>query len=71
MSNIRPDIPRIDDTVTADNLNERAESVAVPTYDWISMPVIAVVDGLLHVDPDDTPAPRAGHGPTPETDRIR
>ena len=55
MSATRPDIPCIDDTCTAANVHERAEKIAVPVYDWISMPVIAIVDGLIHVDPDDEP----------------
>jgi len=55
MSAARPDIPCIDDTCTAANLHERAERIAVPNYDWISMPIIAVVDGLIHINPDDEP----------------
>ena len=59
MSAARPDIPRIDENCTAANVHERAEKIAVPAYDWISMPVIAIVDGLIHVDPDDAePAAR-------------
>lgn len=57
MSTARPEIPRIDDTVTAANLHERCELIAVPTYDWISMPVIAIVDGLIHIDPDGAQPP--------------
>ncbi|WP_030434354.1 hypothetical protein [Actinoplanes subtropicus] len=55
MSATRPDIPSIDETCTAANVHERAEKIAVPVYDWISMPVIAIVDGLIRVDPDDEP----------------
>ena len=65
MSAARPDIPCIDDTCTAANLHERAERIAVPNYDWISMPIIAIVDGLIHVDPD--PAPPVA--PVPATER--
>lgn len=53
MDEYRPDMPQIDDTVTAENLHERAEQVAVPNFDWINQPVRAVVDGLLHVPPAD------------------
>jgi hypothetical protein len=53
MSTVRPDIPCIDETCTSRNLHERAEKIAVPNYDWISMPIIAIVDGLLRVDPDE------------------
>jgi hypothetical protein len=59
MSATRPDIPCIDETCTAANVHERAERIAVPTYDWISMPIIAVVDGLVHIDPDDAEPPVA------------
>jgi hypothetical protein len=63
MSAVRPEIPCIDETCTSANVHERAEKVAVPVYDWISMPVIAIVDGLIHVDPDDAEPPAAE--PTP------
>ena len=46
--NDRPEMPHIDDTVTAENLHQRAEQVAVPNFDWINGPVLAVVDGLTH-----------------------
>jgi hypothetical protein len=70
MNRPRPGIPRIDDTVTAADLHERCEQVAVPNFDWMSGPVVAFVDGLLHIDPDAplprrrhyTPAPRAADG---------
>ena len=66
----RPAIPRIDDTVRAEDLHERCEQVAVPNFDWMSNPVVAFVDGLLHIDPDAplprrrryTPAPRPVDG---------
>jgi hypothetical protein len=63
MSATRPDIPCIDETCTAANVHERAERIAVPNYDWISMPIIAVVDGLIHINPDDAEPPVAE--PTP------
>ena len=55
MSAVRPEIPCIDESCTSANVHELAEKIAVPAYDWISMPVIAIVDGLIHVDPDDEP----------------
>jgi hypothetical protein len=55
MSATRPVIPCIDENCTSANVHELAEKIAVPVYDWISMPVIAIVDGLIHVDPDDEP----------------
>ena len=60
MNRPRPGHPRIDDTVTAANLHERAEQVSVPDFDWMSGPVMAFVDGLLHIDPD-APLPRRRH----------
>ncbi|MFC7532223.1 hypothetical protein [Actinoplanes sp. GCM10030250] len=57
MNRPRPGMPRFDDTVTAANVHERAEQVAVPNFDWMSGPVLAFVDGLLHIDPD-APLPR-------------
>ena len=57
MKRPRPGLPRMDDTVTAANVHERAEQVAVPNFDWMSGPVTAFVDGLLHIDPDE-PLPR-------------
>jgi hypothetical protein len=56
MSDVRPDIPDIDATVTARNVHELAEAVAVPCYNWVIMPMIAAIDGILRFDPDD-------HGP--------
>ncbi|WP_433367270.1 hypothetical protein ACQPZX_39305 [Actinoplanes sp. CA-142083] len=38
-------------------MHERALDIAIPHYDWISMPIIAIVDGMLHVDPDEGPEP--------------
>jgi hypothetical protein len=53
MSDVRPDIPRIDATVTGRNVHELAEAVAVPCYNWVISPMIAAIDGILHLDPDD------------------
>jgi hypothetical protein len=61
MSTVRPDIACIDETCTALNVHDRAVDIAVPHYDWISMPIIAIVDGLLHVDPDSAPQPGEDH----------
>ena len=44
-----PDIPRIDETVPLRKLHERCEQVAVPNFDWMSQPIVAIVDGLVHV----------------------
>ncbi|MEU4620225.1 hypothetical protein AB0G04_09635 [Actinoplanes sp. NPDC023801] len=56
MKQPRPGLPRFDATVSAANVHERAEQVAVPDFDWMSTPVVAMVDGMLHIDPD-TPLP--------------
>jgi hypothetical protein len=61
MSTVRPDIACIDETCTALNVHDRAVDIAVPHYDWISMPIIAIVAGLLHVDPDSAPQPGEDH----------
>jgi hypothetical protein len=53
LSDVRPDIPRIDATVTARNVHELAEAVAVPCYNWVIAPMIAAIDGILRLDPDD------------------
>ncbi|MEV0899647.1 hypothetical protein [Actinoplanes sp. NPDC049802] len=52
----RPSLPRI-------GLHERAEQLAVPSFDWMSAPVVAVVDGFLRIDPDAPPPPRRGYRP--------
>ena len=39
-------VARIDDTVTAANLHERAEAVAVPDFNYLEQTVEAVVNGL-------------------------
>jgi hypothetical protein len=63
MKQSRPGLPRFDATVTTANVHERAEQVAVPDFDWMSTPVLAMVDGMLHIDPD-APLP-AGRHPIP------
>ncbi|MEU4564754.1 hypothetical protein AB0F72_40770 [Actinoplanes sp. NPDC023936] len=54
---------------SSDDLHAQAESVAVPSFDWMSTPVLSVVDGFLHIDPD-APLPRRRYRPaasvTPE-----
>ncbi|MEU4428143.1 hypothetical protein AB0F81_46625 [Actinoplanes sp. NPDC024001] len=65
MKRPRPGLPRIDDTVTADDLHECCEQVAVPAFDYMSGPVMAFVDGLLHIDPD-APLPRRRYTYTPK-----
>ncbi|BBH63424.1 hypothetical protein ACTI_01090 [Actinoplanes sp. OR16] len=44
----------------SDDLHAEAEKAAVPSFDWMSTPVLSVVDGLLHIDPD-APLPRRRH----------
>ncbi|GAA3349462.1 hypothetical protein GCM10020358_71700 [Amorphoplanes nipponensis] len=39
-------VARIDDTVTAANLHERAEAVAVPDFNYLEQTIEAVVNGL-------------------------
>jgi hypothetical protein len=45
-----PDIPRIDEKLSPRKLHERCEQVAVPTFDWMSQPIVAIVDGLIHIE---------------------
>ncbi|MBB4755278.1 hypothetical protein [Actinoplanes lobatus] len=51
------------------DLHEVAEQLAVPSFDWMSTPMVAVVDGFLHIDPDaPLPQPhRPGLAPAPGT----
>ncbi|GGK99818.1 hypothetical protein [Mangrovihabitans endophyticus] len=74
MSDYRPDIPRIDDTTTPRNLHDRAERVAVPSYDWFNETLLGIVDGLTHLrrhhatppaEPDGSPHAGPGERPTP------
>jgi hypothetical protein len=58
MKHPRPGLPRFDATVSTANVHERAEQVAVPDFDWMSTPVVAMVDALLHIDPDAPLPPR-------------
>ncbi|MEU4692206.1 hypothetical protein [Actinoplanes sp. NPDC023714] len=45
---------------TSDELHAQAEKMAVPSFDWMSTPVLSVIDGFLHIDPD-APLPRRRH----------
>jgi hypothetical protein len=47
---LEPDVPHIDDTTPRRKLHERCEQVAVPNFDWMSQPIVAMVDGLVHVE---------------------
>lgn len=40
------EVARIDDTVTPENLHERAERVAVPDFNWLTQPVEAIAEAL-------------------------
>ena len=52
----RHPVARIDETVTAANVHERAEAVAVPDFNYLEQMVAGVVDGLTrrHHHADDT-----------------
>ncbi|BEL12705.1 hypothetical protein Q0Z83_108960 [Actinoplanes sichuanensis] len=60
MTRTRPGLPRFDATLTTANVHERAEQVAVPDFDWMTTPVLAIVDALLHIDMN-APLPRRPH----------
>ncbi|MFI1996616.1 hypothetical protein [Actinoplanes sp. NPDC020271] len=66
MIHVRPDVPCIDGTCTATNVHDRAERVAVPDFDYMSSPMVAMVDGIFHIDPEAPPLPRRRHRPRPE-----
>ena len=40
-------VARMDDTVTARNLHERAEQIAVPNFDYLGQTIAGVVSGLI------------------------
>lgn len=65
MNRPRPGLPRFDATVTTANVHECAEQVAVPDFDWMSTPVVAMVDALLRIDPDAPLPPRRRYRPIP------
>jgi hypothetical protein len=41
-------VARIDDTVTPDNLHERAEAIAVPDFDYLQQGIDAIISGVVH-----------------------
>ena len=47
---LEPETPHIDDTTPRRKLHERCEQVAVPSFDWMSQPIVAMVDGMVHVE---------------------
>ncbi|MEU8664715.1 hypothetical protein [Actinoplanes philippinensis] len=61
MFRTRPGLPRFDATLTSANVHERAEQVAVPDFDWMSTPILAFVDALLHIDMNAPLPPRRHH----------
>jgi hypothetical protein len=65
MIRIRPGLPRFDATLTTANVHERAEQVAVPDFDWMSTPILAFVDAILHIDMNAPLPPRHRHVPFP------
>lgn len=66
MNHVRPDVPRIDGSCNGENVHDRAERIAVPDFDYMSSPMVAMVDGILRIDPDAPPLPRRSHRPRPE-----
>ncbi|MEU8606584.1 hypothetical protein AB0C29_01060 [Actinoplanes sp. NPDC048791] len=57
-------VARIDDTVTAANLHERAEAVAVPDFNYLEQTIEAVVNGLTGRRKAAGRPPRAEQGDT-------
>ena len=47
------EVARIDDTVTAENLHERSERVAVPDFDYLGQTIEAIAEGLTRLPPAD------------------
>ncbi|GIE90825.1 hypothetical protein [Actinoplanes regularis] len=66
MIHVRPDVPNIDNTVNADNVHQRAERIAVPDFDYMSSPLVAMIDGIFRIDPEAPPLPRRRHRPNPQ-----
>lgn len=54
--------PRLDETVGARNLHERATAIAVPCCRWAIMPTAAAIDGTRRIKPDHN-TPPARHRP--------
>jgi hypothetical protein len=46
MTEQQPNIPHVDASTPPGRLHQICEQVAVPNFDWINQPLIAVVDGL-------------------------
>ena len=42
----RHEVARIDDTVTAETLHDRAERVAVPDFDYLTQTIEGLAEGL-------------------------
>lgn len=58
MTEQQPTIPHIDASTPLGRLHQICEQVAVPDFDWINQPLIAVVNGLAHAaHVQATPAP--------------
>ncbi|MFC4149629.1 hypothetical protein ACFO0M_25555 [Micromonospora mangrovi] len=45
------EVARIDDTVTAENLHDRAERVAVPDFDYLAQTIEGIAEGLTRRPP--------------------
>ncbi|GHJ54654.1 hypothetical protein Nm8I071_39610 [Nonomuraea sp. TT08I-71] len=59
----RHPVASIDATVTADNLHERAEAVAVPDFDYLEQTIAGIASALTRQTsdaPPDGPQARAG-----------
>jgi hypothetical protein len=55
MSGHGPRVPHRDDPTRDSQLHERCERVAVPDFDWLNGPIVAIVDGFLHIPPPMDP----------------
>jgi 3-dehydroquinate dehydratase len=49
MNDHRPAIARTMDKVTIDKLHDSTEKMCIPDFDWLNQPVVAIVDGLVHI----------------------
>jgi hypothetical protein len=56
-------VASLDATVTADNLHERAEAIAVPDFDYLEQ-TIAGIASALTPRPSGAPAPTSRPSPT-------
>jgi hypothetical protein len=48
MTEQQPNIPHIEASTPLGRLHQLCEQVAVPNFDWINQPLVAVVNGLAH-----------------------